>query len=308
MNKRRFGRTGLQVSEISLGTVELGMDYGIAPVGADARPDAAGAERLLNRALDLGINFIDTARLYGESEAIIGRVLSGRRREFVLASKVPSFHAESLTAGELRARVRSSVEESLRALRTDVIDLMMIHSAPSEVILGGEVIGALEELRDEGSIRFVGASVYGEEAALLAIRSDRYDALQIAYNLLDRRPEKQVLAEAQAAGVGIVVRSVLLKGALTHRWRQLPEALTGLRSAAARVEELANGETAELAYRYVLNNPLIHTALVGTCRLDELEATVRYASRGPLPEEVDSQIRAISVGDEAQLNPGTWQL
>ena len=129
MRYKRLGRTGFEVSQISLGTVEIGMDYGIT----SSRPVEAEAARLLHRALDLGINFIDTARVYGEAEAIIGRAIAERRKEFVLVSKVLPFDEEPL-----KSRVRDSVHESLRLLRTDFLDVLMIHSAPLAVIERGD--------------------------------------------------------------------------------------------------------------------------------------------------------------------------
>lgn len=101
MNYRRLGRTNLQVSEISLGTVELGMDYGIPVQGEQRRPSEADAARTLNCALDLGVNLIDTARAYGNSEAIIGRALKSRRNEYILATKIASLSWEGYTGREL---------------------------------------------------------------------------------------------------------------------------------------------------------------------------------------------------------------
>ena len=311
MRTRRLGRTGWLASEISLGTVELGLDYGIAPVGADARPDPSAAERLLHRALDLGVNVIDTARAYGEREAIIGRALQARRREYFLASKVSTFERQGLSGAALAGAVTASVHQSLRALRTDSIDLMMLHTVGAQAIESGEIVELLEPFREAGHIRFLGASVYGEEAALLAIRSGRYDCLQIAYNALDRRPEARVLQEAQARDVGIMVRSVLLKGALTHRYRLLPDALAGLKTAVERVQTLAEEhsmELPEMAYRFVLAHPGVHTTLVGTGAPAELEAAIGYAARGPLPPSLCELIRAIAVAEESNLNPGTWPI
>src|SRR5260221_3170689 len=102
MRTRRLGRTNFAVSEISLGTVEIGMDYGIRTAGDDACPDPVQATRLLNHALDLGINYIDTARVYGEAEAVIGSALKSRRGEFFLASKVLSYDRENLIGASLR--------------------------------------------------------------------------------------------------------------------------------------------------------------------------------------------------------------
>lgn len=262
MNRRRLGRTGLMVSEISLGTVELGMDYGINPVGGEARPDQEEAARLLGRALDFGVNYIDTARAYGESETAIGKAIAHRRGEFVLASKAIPAEPD---------KMRASVEQSLRELRTEVIDVMMLHSAPTGVLTQGEALGVLAEFRDKGLVRFIGASVYGEEAALAAIASGECDCLQIAYSAIDRRPEARVLPAALEADVGIVVRSVLLKGALTHRFEQLPDDLASLKQAVReRMAACGGMSLPEFAYRYVLGHAGAHTALVGTRHVSEL--------------------------------------
>src|SRR5438046_456053 len=147
MRYRRLGRTGFDVSEISLGTVEIGMPYGIGKDGAPPPPEEAEASKLLHSALDLGVNLIDTARAYGESEAIIGRVLRDRREEFILVSKVSSYQDRNLDSAALRERITSSVHQSLSLLQTDVIDLMMIHSAPTEVIESREAGSVLHDLK-----------------------------------------------------------------------------------------------------------------------------------------------------------------
>ena len=169
MRYRPLGRTAHNVSEISLGTVEIGMAYGIGADGERQPPDEAEASKLLHLALDLGVNFIDTARAYGESEAIIGRTLMGRRGEFILVSKALSYHDQGLSSAALRERITNSAHESLRTLQTEFIDVMMIHSAPLEVIGRGEVLSILQDLKKKGHIGSIGASVYGEEAALAAI-------------------------------------------------------------------------------------------------------------------------------------------
>jgi aryl-alcohol dehydrogenase-like predicted oxidoreductase len=194
---RRLGRTGLMVSAISLGTVELGMNYGIPTAGEHLRPSEKQATHLLNRALDMGVNFIDTARIYGESEAVIGHALKPRRDEYILATKVAPSNDTSLTDGEIKRRTKESLAESLRTLQTDVIDLLQIHSASVEVIRRGAIIEAIQEAQQEGKVRFTGATTYGEEAALAVIEDGRYDCLQVAYSLLDRGLETKVLPLAQ---------------------------------------------------------------------------------------------------------------
>lgn len=308
MRYRRLGRTGLFVSEISLGTVELGLNYGI-PVGSEhLRPTEAEAARLLNRALDLGINFIDTARAYGTSEEVIGRALKTRRHEFFLCSKVKSPPAD--VRGEALVRhVRASIAESLRALQTDYLDVLKIHSTTVEEIRRGEMIAAMLDAVQAGHVRFVGASTYGEEAPLLALADGRYDCLQIAYSAVDRRLEARVLPLAQQKDVGIVVRSVLLRGALTHRYTLLPAQLGPLKDAIARLDALRGAETAslpELSYRYVLAHEAVSTVLVGTARLSELEEVVSFATRPPLSAKLVAAIRQVVLEDDAQLNPSKW--
>ena len=292
MRSRTLGRTGLAVSEIALGTVELGLDYGI---GAEARkPEESEAARILHRALDLGINFIDTARAYGDAEAIVGRVLAGRRREFVLCTKVmPGDDAVE------------SVERSLRELQTGVLDVVMIHCRAGEVEPPVAVAAGLQRCREAGKLRFTGASVYGEAAALAAIEAG-FDCLQIAMSVLDRRMEARVIPEASLKNVGIVARSVLLKGVLSPRAAELPVELTPLKEAAMRLGA-PFAELPELAYRYLLGQNPPHTLLVGAGRVEEVEAAVRFASLGPLPAvQCEALRREAAMLEDRYLTPAYW--
>jgi len=307
MRFRTLGKTGLRVSEISLGTVEIGIDYGLSANGPAARPSEAEAFLLLHRALNLGINFIDTARAYGDSEAIIGRSLKERRTDFVVCSKVQVQPIQPFDA--LRRNMIDSVETSLRLLSTDFVDIMMIHSASAEVVACEEITTVLGELRNQGRLRWIGVSVYSEGAALAAIHSGRYDCVQVAYNALDRGVESSVLGEAERANVGIVARSVLLKGVLTDRYRYLPHHLDALQTAARELEQVASEagvSLPELAYRYVLSRPVPHSALVGASNLEELESAVRFVDAGPLPSEAIARIRKVKVSNEELLNPSKW--
>ena len=302
-----LGRSGIHVSRIALGTVELGLDYGIAGAGDHRRPDEAAAATLLNHALDIGVTFIDTARMYGEAEAIIGRAIGHRRSEYFLASKVAT--PAALRGAEAREHVRRSIETSLTALGTDHIDLMYSHSATVDEIAQGDVYAALDEARQAGKVRAVGASTYGEAAPLAAVKHGGYDCIQVAYNLLDRALEVEFLPAAQAANIGVVARSVLLKGALTHRYAYLPEVLADLRAASAHAQALAAGaglSLPEAAYRYVLAHPAISSALVGTARTDELAETVGWAEAAPLPAGLLAALRQITLADPRQLSPANW--
>ena len=308
MNYRRLGRTNLQVSEISLGTVELGMDYGIPVQGEKRQPSEAEAARTLDCALDLGVNLIDTAQAYGNSEAIIGRALKSRRDEYILATKISGLSWEGYTGRELRERVEVSITESLRTLQTDTIDLLYIHNATPELIQCGEIVEIMQQAREAGYARFIGTTTYGEAAPLAVLEDGRFDCVQVAYNLLDRQFEERVLPLAKANDIGVVIRSVLLKGALTYRYAHLPEELRELRTAVNEVNSLCNTQDSnlpELAYRFVLSQPAVSTALVGTGRVHELEEIVSSARRDALPSELLNDIQKIVVSPD-QLNPGTW--
>lgn len=270
------------------------MEYGLP--GSRSRPSAASATRLIHAALDHGINHFDTARAYGDSEAFLGAALQGRRGSVILTTKVS---AEPLVA------MTASVGRSLSLLRTDYVDVLMIHSAPLEVLYDDFVIGNLLRLKEQGRFRFLGASVYGNAAAEAAIDRGCFDCLQVAYNALDRRLESGVFARAQAAGVGLVARSVLLKGALTSRYLGLPATYADLRAAVQRLE-LLGLPLPELAYRYVLPEPAVATALVGTQHVTELEEVLDYAKLGALPAAIVDAIRREAPLGERWLNPGLW--
>lgn len=282
-----LGQTGLRISAVSLGTVELGLPYGLP--GSEARPTVREAERLLHHALDRGINHLDTARAYGDSEAIIGGVLGGRRQEVVLTTKVSGGDAKSM---------QESVETSLRHLRTDRVDILMLHSAFEPA-----AAEHLLAVRERGYCRYVGASVYGPEAALTAIDSGLVDCLQLGYSPLDRRPEKEVFRRAEVAGVGIIARSVLLKGALSHRYRNLPASYADLQAAVARLERFGL-PLPELAYRYVRSQSQVATVLAGTAHVAELDEILSYSE--PLPPELSEAIRREPLLAETWLHPGLW--
>jgi len=289
-----LGRTGLQISAITLGTVELGLDYGI---GAAHRPSEVEATDLLHFALDKGVTVIDTARAYGDAERIIGAALKHRRQEYVLVSKVKSVAAE----------VENLVEASLRELQTDHIDVMMLHCG-MELLPDADATGALERCREAGKVRYIGASIYEPEAALNTIRSGRYDCIEVGYSPLDRRPEAEVLAEAEKAGVGILARSVLLKGALSSRYRDLPLGLESLRHCVKQLAQIAGSveELPAFAYRYVLSRTPPHSALIGTSIKTELLAAIEAAVRGPLSAEQLAAVRTVELENERYLNPGLW--
>lgn len=309
MQYRQLGRTGLRVSVVALGTVELGLDYGI-PSGDHRLPSAAQATALLHRALDLGVNLIDTAPAYGESEQRIGAALARRRSEYLIATKIAN-PPDDLRDDRLRGWVEASLAASLRALRTDRVDLLQIHSATLETIRCGELATILTRLREGGFVQAIGATIYGVEAARAALDDGRYDVLQVAYSPLDRRMEDSVLPALRDSSVGIIARSVLLKGALTQRVEKLPDALAELRHAVSRLADIAamaRLTLPALAYRYVLAHPAVSTALVGTSRVEELEEICQQTESDGLPLEVCDAVRAARLDDDRLLNPSRWPI
>jgi aryl-alcohol dehydrogenase-like predicted oxidoreductase len=290
------------VSRVALGTVALGLDYGIPTQGAKLRPEAADAAQLLNCALDMGIKLIDTARSYGESEEIIGAAIGHRRQEYVLATKVTPTPCEP-------HRVHESVHASLRALRTDVIDLVQIHCGATDREPDACTTDALLELKRSGAIRHLGASVYSEESGEAAMASGHFDCLQVAYSALDRRIETTLLPAAVEESMGILARSVLLKGALTDRVESLPDELAPLKKAARELARLAASEVEclpELAYRYALSNPAIDSVLAGVTSIRELEQALLWAARGELSPTLLDVIRATPMLAEKLLTPAFW--
>ena len=314
MRYRILGRTGLSVSEVSLGTVELGMEYGLKEDGASSVPAETDARNLLNRAIDSGVNFIDTAALYGNSEEIIGRALKGRRSEYTLATKCMHRLDEGVDYDESRRSIAESIDRSLSRLRTDYIDVLQVHGrdlldVELRMIRDGAVIDEMEKARKAGKIRFTGYSSYSEEAALAAIEDDRWDTLQFACNILDRRYLKRVIPEACKHGVGIVVRSALLKGALTDKSRFMPERLKPLVDHIDRLVDVQSAtrySLPELALRFVLSIPEISTVIVGADRMEYLEEAVAASDGEGLSDEVLVKLEDMALDDPYLLNPGNW--
>jgi aryl-alcohol dehydrogenase-like predicted oxidoreductase len=193
MPLRPFGQTGLTVSALGLGGGQLG----------SSRLPEADAERLLNLAVDLGITFIDTARGYGESEARLGRCLAHRRQHLVLSTKV-GYGVPGQTDWTYGA-VAAGIDDALRTLQTDWIDVVHLHSCSLETLRQGAVITALEDARRAGKIR--AAAYSGENEALAyALSTGRFQCLQTSINLADQRDLDAIVPQAEAAGLGLIAK------------------------------------------------------------------------------------------------------
>ena len=203
MEYRQLGRTGLSVSRIALGTVELGMDYGFRGSSHYKKPEEADAIRTIHKALDLGINLIDTARAYGMSEEIIGKALkqAGSSMAVILASKVVVPVPNSLGGHShaLQTAITQSIDESLRALCVDTLDLLQIHNTSFEILENQEALRALDDAVQSGRARFLGASCTGEPVSMAALDNNRTAALQVPLNLLDRAMLAECTAKRRAS-------------------------------------------------------------------------------------------------------------
>ena len=305
-----LGRTGLSVSNLALGTAAFGVEnYGIQEPGEPGRLSEGHAIALVQAAVASGINLFDTARGYGESEAVLGKSASGYP-SCIIATKV-GVATDTKDTAELTKTVMGSLTASLKALRRDVLDVVQIHNATQEMLECSEILNVLERARDMGKLKFIGASVYGEAAALAAIRSRRVDVLQIALNLLDQRMLARVLPEARKQNVGIIARSAFLKGALTERVKLLPESLRGLSEAADKMRE-SLGETWDslpgAALRFCLSTPGVHSVLVGLRSLSELESATAAHEAGALDGAVLKKAELFRLNDDQLINPSHWPI
>ena len=294
MNYRTLGRTGMQVSPLCLGTMMF---------GAWGNQDHDDSIRIIHRALDAGINFVDTADVYsaGESEEIVGKALAGGRREHViLATKFHGTMGEDPNErGNSRRWIVQEVESSLRRLRTDWIDLYQVHRPEPDTDVD-ETLGALSDLQRAGKIRAFGCSTFPAEeiveAQWVAERRgrERFVTEQPPYSLLVRGIERDVLPTCQRHGMGVIPWSPLAGGWLSGRWRKGQDAPASTRAgriparydlsrpdnqrkleaveALAQLAEELGVTLIRLAIAFVLNHPAVTAPIIGPRTLEQLES------------------------------------
>lgn len=307
----KLGETGLKVSRIGIGTAAFSLErYGIPTPGEDA-VDASSAIDTIQAAVAAGVNFFDTAPGYGPSESLLGEALT-QLPECVVATKVPVPEGiGSMSRAELQRRVDTSLDNSRRALRRDVLDVVQIHNATATVLLDGCLVECLQQARQLGKLRFIGASVYGTSTALEAIQTGQIEVLQLAVSMLDQRMCGRVLPEAEQAGIGVMTRSALLKGALTKRAWWLPDSLRPVAEASARAVtglETTWEELPSMALRFCLSLPAAQTVLVGVRSLAELHACLAAEGAGALPGISLKVAHSLALDSEQLLNPSFWHL
>jgi aryl-alcohol dehydrogenase-like predicted oxidoreductase len=320
MQNRMLGRTGVSVSPLCLGTMMFG------PWG---NKDEADSIRVIHRALDAGINFVDTADVYsaGESERITGKALAGRRDDVVLATKffMPMDGTDPNQRGGSRRWIIREVENSLRRLNTDYIDLYQVHR-PSQDTDVAETLGALTDLVRAGKVRYIGSSSYAAsqivEAQWTAAdrRLERFVTEQPPYSILVRGIEADVLPAARRHGMGILSYSPLSGGWLSGRWTResapasaaRPGARFDLTSPANQrkleiVDQLgklagdAGMTLIELAIAFVINHPAVTAAIIGPRTMEQLESQLTGADVTLTADLLDQVDKLVAPG--VTINP-----
>jgi aryl-alcohol dehydrogenase-like predicted oxidoreductase len=325
MEKRRLGRTGLEVSALGFGCGAVG---GLMINGSPADQDRAVA-----RALDLGINYFDTAAMYGNgrSEQNLGPVLKRLKPQLYLGTKVRIPGAEK---HDIAGAVTRSLEASLSRLQLDHVDLFQLHNhitaagadsdLTPEVVLG-EVVPAFERLRRDGKTRFFGITAVGDTAALHRVADARvFDTAQVSYNMLNPSAGRQVpagypahdfgdlLARTQTADMGVIAIRVLAAGALSGSEERHPHGSPEVapigsgrdyrtdvgraRRLEALVREGYAASLVEASIRFTMSHSAVSTALVGYSTLEQLEYAATAAEKGPLPSAALDRLAALQAG------------
>lgn len=304
LQTRRLWPEGPEISALGLGTAALGMAYGLPGSQPETPPPLDLGRAVIKEALEAGIRFIDTAPGYGTAERLVGDVV-GDNPDVVIATKV----APMLPSSQMEKEIHLSLEASMSSLRRSHLDIVQIHSAGVEHLDPGGMLAVLDDAVRGNLIGAIGATVYDEDAALAACMSGKVRLLQVAYNIFDQRMADKVFQVARMHNVGIVVRSVLMKGALGPGARNLPPGLRALYDAAERLcVALHCGFEALPAYatRFCLEAESVANVLVGASDLTQLRLALEAAQAGRLTAGQLDIMRRQKISDSRLLNPARW--
>jgi len=288
MEKRPFGKTGLEVSVLG---------FGGAPIGFLATRQKQIAT-MLNLLLDQGVNLLDTAAMYLESEKAIHQAVGHRRNEYLLVSKCPNSSVEPWTA----EAVTNSIDRSLKNLDTDHVDVMLLHSCDMGTLQKGEVLQALVRAKEAGKIRFAGYSGDNEAAAYAATLPE-IAVIQTSINICDQANIDNVLPLAVGNGTGVIGKRPIANAAwknITNQpgmynvyARTYTERFDAMGVTMADLGFRGNPDEIwpEMALRFTLSQPGVHTAIIGTTNPDHARANIEAAGKGPLSSEVIDRLR-----------------
>ena len=315
MDYRPLGRTGFNISSIS---------YGAWAIGGDAwgNTDDAESMRSLHRAIDLGVNFIDTADVYGDghSERLIGRLRRERKEEIIGATKAGRRLNPHVAEGFTRKNLERFVERSLKNLETQALDLLQLHCPPPDVYDMPEVFGILDDLVAEGKIRFYGVSVEHVEEALRAARYPNVQSSQIIFNMFRLKPAEELFPVVREKRIGILARVPLASGLLSGKLRRdstfaatdhrsynrhgeafdMGETFSGVdyETGLQAVEELRalvppDATMAQLALRWILMFPEVSAAIPGAKDARQTEDNIRAADLPALSDDTMTRVRDV---------------
>jgi aryl-alcohol dehydrogenase-like predicted oxidoreductase len=327
MNYRTLGRTGWKVSEISFGSWAIG--------GAWGDVDDKDSLAALHAALDGGVNFFDTADVYGDgrSERLLAKLKKERKEKFYIATKAGRRLPKQTPEGYNHANLTGFIERSLRNLDTDTIDLLQLHCPPTEVYYMPEVFGSLDEMVRAGKLRHYGVSVEKVEEALKAIEFPNVQSVQIIFNIFRQRPADSLFAEAQKRKVGILARVPLASGLLSGKiTRESKFAKDDHRNFNRHGEEFDRGETfagvdfetglnaveelksfvpegatlAQLALRWILEFPAVTCSIPGAKRPAQVAENIAASALPPLSKAAMKMIGALYTGQIKPLVHHYW--
>jgi aryl-alcohol dehydrogenase-like predicted oxidoreductase len=284
MEKRLFGKTGLNVTVLGFGGAEIGFE----------KADQDTVSKLLNRALDLGLNVIDTAECYMQSEELIGQAVANRRKAYYLFTKCG--HPDSPTKEDWSPdSLLKSIERSLSRLRTDCLDLVQLHSCSESELRKGDVITALHKARERGHCRFIGYSGDGA-AARYAVECGSFDTLQTSISIADQEAINLTIPLARQKKMGVIAKRPIANAA----WRYQSKPSNSYHVPYwERLQKLDYTfihddpeHAAEIALRFTLSVPGVHTAIVGTKNPNRWSENAKLAAAGPLPQDQFEAIRS----------------
>lgn len=312
MNYRTLGRTGLKISEVGYGAWGIGAKQWI---GANDQESA----QALGAAMDLGLNFIDTALAYGEghSEQIVGAAVRGRREKIVVATKIPPRNRKwpadrAIAVREVfpRDHVISCTEQSLKNLGLEAIDLQQLHVWTDEFSGAGDWLEAVDTLKRQGKIRYFGISLgeHTPDNGLAAVESGAVDAVQVIYNIFDQGPEDRLFPLCQRQNVGVLARVPFDEGGLTGNitpestfpredFRNFYFRGDRKREVHTRVRKIASDlgisleQMPETALRFTLSHPAVSTVIPGMRTVRNAQANCRAADGRGLPPDQISKLR-----------------
>lgn len=315
MKYRKLGKTGFEISEISLGTWQVGGKWG-------DYFSHENAEKILNAAVDSGINFIDTADVYGdgESEKAVGKFVKSRSERIFVATKCGRQLNPHINEAYQPAVLRKFVENSLKNMGLETLDLIQLHCPPTEVYYRPEIFELFDRLKDEGKILNLGISVEKVEEALKGIEFDNVTTVQIIFNTFRQRPAELFFEQAQKKNIGVIVRVPLASGLLTGKFSKQStftagdhrnfnrngemfdkgETFSGIdyETGLAAVEEMKalfplNENLAPIALRWILQHDAVSTIIPGASRAEQVAANIDALNFPDLSRQKIVEINAL---------------